>query len=115
MQRVEGFRDGMIAASLLLEEGLFVEGAFDFESGIKAGEHLLTQGQRPTAIFATNDDLALGALTGAPRLKLRVPDDLSVVGFDDTPAGLARKSVGQGTSVSVRVELGGRRLRTTKT
>src|SRR3546814_19426239 len=69
-------------------EGLFVEGAFDFESGIKAGEHLLTQGQRPTAIFATNDDMALGALTVAHRLTLRVPEDLSVVGFDDTPAGL---------------------------
>jgi LacI family transcriptional regulator len=88
MQRVEGFREGMAAAKLPLDPLLFVEGAFDFESGISAGTHLLTQDQRPTAIFATNDDMALGTLTVAHRMKLRVPEDLSVVGFDDTPAGL---------------------------
>ena len=88
LQRVEGFRDGLAAAHLPLEDALFVEGAFDFESGITASKWLLTQARRPTAIFATNDDMALGTLTVAHQLRLRVPDDLSVVGFDDTPAGL---------------------------
>lgn len=88
LERVEGFRDGLIAAGLPLDGGLFVEGAFDFASGIAAGEVLLARDRRPTAIFATNDDMALGVLTLAHRLGLRVPEDLSVVGFDDTPAGL---------------------------
>lgn len=88
VRRVDGFRDGLIAAGLPLDEALFVEGAFDFASGIAAGERLLAQAQRPTAIFATNDDMALGVLTLSHRLGLRVPEDLSVAGFDDTPAGL---------------------------
>ncbi|WP_176592121.1 LacI family DNA-binding transcriptional regulator [Sphingobium sp. EM0848] len=88
MQRIEGFRDGLAAANLPLDQTLFVEGSFDFSSGIAAAETLLTRSERPTAIFATNDDMALGALTVAHRLTLRVPEELSVVGFDDTPAGL---------------------------
>lgn len=88
VQRVEGFRDGLAAAHIPLADVQFVEGAFDFDSGIAAGETLLAQARRPSAIFATNDDMALGALTVAHRLGLRVPEDLSVVGFDDTPAGL---------------------------
>lgn len=88
LHRVEGFRDGLIAAGLPLDEALFVEGAFDFASGIAAAERLVAQQDRPSAIFATNDDMALGVLTLAHRMGLRVPEDLSVAGFDDTPAGL---------------------------
>ncbi|WP_022684150.1 LacI family DNA-binding transcriptional regulator [Sphingobium bisphenolivorans] len=88
LRRVEGFRDGLAARGLPGDETLFVEGAFDFASGIAAGEALLGRQPRPTAIFATNDDMALGVLTLAHRIGLRVPEDLSVVGFDDTPAGL---------------------------
>lgn len=84
--RVEGFREGLTAAGFALDPSLFVEGRFDFESGIEAGEALLALRDRPTAIFATNDNMALGVLTLAHRMNLRVPEDLSVVGFDDTPA-----------------------------
>lgn len=87
-QRVEGFREGLAAAGVSLDDALCVEGAFDFPSGIVAGEALLRLAQPPSAIFATNDDMALGVLTIAHRLGLRVPEDLSVVGFDDTPASL---------------------------
>ncbi len=86
--RVEGFRAGLAAAKLDAEPSLFVEGRFDFESGIEAAETLLGRPSPPTAIFATNDAMALGVLTYAHRVGLRVPDDLSVVGFDDTPASL---------------------------
>lgn len=88
LHRVEGFCDGLAAAGVAMEESLFVEGAFDFASGIRAGETLLALPQPPSAIFATNDDMALGVLTLAHRIGLRVPEDLSVVGFDDTPASL---------------------------
>ncbi|WP_242127066.1 LacI family DNA-binding transcriptional regulator [Sphingobium sp. Sx8-8] len=87
-RRVEGFRDGLAAAGIVARDALFVEGRFDFTSGIAAGERLLAQTPRPTAIFATNDDMALGVLTVAHRIGLRVPEDLSVAGFDNTPAGL---------------------------
>lgn len=86
--RVDGFREGLAAAGLAEEEALFVEGGFNYPSGIAAGETLLGLAEPPTAIFATNDDMALGVLQLARQRGLRVPQDLSVVGFDDTPASL---------------------------
>ncbi|WP_375186573.1 LacI family DNA-binding transcriptional regulator [Sphingobium yanoikuyae] len=86
LQRVEGFREGMAAAGLPIDDSLFMQGSFDFASGIACAEALLQRDDRPTAIFATNDPMALGVLTLAHDLGLRVPEDLSVAGFDDTPA-----------------------------
>ncbi len=88
LRRVEGFRDGLAAADIAVDEALFVQGRFDFASGIEAGEALLALPQPPSAVFATNDDMALGVLTLAHRIGLRVPEDLSVTGFDDTSASL---------------------------
>lgn len=88
LRRVEGFRDGLAAAAVPIDESLFIGGGFTFTSGIAAGEALLALPEPPSAIFATNDDMALGVLTLAHRIGLRVPEDLSVVGFDDTPASL---------------------------
>lgn len=88
LRRVEGFRDGLAAAAVPVDESLFVDGGFTFGSGIAAGEALLALPEPPSAIFATNDDMALGVLTLAHQIGLRVPEDLSVVGFDDTPASL---------------------------
>lgn len=87
-RRVEGFREGLEAAALPVDQALFLPGRFDFASGIAAGEALLALPERPSAIFATNDEMALGVLTLAHRVGLRVPEDLSVVGFDDTSASL---------------------------
>ncbi len=86
LERVEGFRDGLTMAGLSDDVSLYVEGRFDFASGIEAGERLLSRADPPSAIFATNDDMALGVLTLAHRMGLRIPENLSVVGFDDTPA-----------------------------
>jgi LacI family transcriptional regulator, repressor for deo operon, udp, cdd, tsx, nupC, and nupG len=58
-------------------------GDFTIESGAALGELLIARGQRPTAIFCFNDEMAIGVITVARRSGLRVPDDLSVVGFDD--------------------------------
>jgi LacI family transcriptional regulator len=88
LRRVEGFRDGLAAADIAIDEALFLPGRFDFASGIEAGEALLALPEPPTAVFATNDEMALGMLTLAHRLGLRVPEDLSVAGFDDTSASL---------------------------
>ncbi|WP_420145671.1 LacI family DNA-binding transcriptional regulator [Sphingobium sp.] len=88
LRRVDGFRDGLADAGIATDDSLFVQGRFDFASGIEAGEQLLALPQPPSAIFATNDEMALGVLTLAHRVGMRVPEDLSVAGFDDTTASL---------------------------
>jgi len=63
---------------------LVVQGMFTYRSGLDAAEHLLALEERPTAIFASNDDMAAAAVAVAHRLGLDVPGDLTVTGFDDT-------------------------------
>src|SRR5690606_8783843 len=62
-----------------------VDGAYTYESGIAAAERVLALKPRPTAIFASNDEMAAGVYHAARQLGLSIPADLSVVGFDDTP------------------------------
>jgi LacI family transcriptional regulator len=57
---------------------------FTYDSGVEAGRRLLARADRPTAILAQNDDMAVGAMMAARELGLTVPDDVSVVGFDDS-------------------------------
>ena len=66
------------------EPSLVVDGEFDFDSGVRGAKALLDQPDRPTAIFASNDDMAAGVLSVAHDRGVRVPDELSVAGFDDT-------------------------------
>ena len=61
-------------------------GTFTFESGVEAAHRLLSLARPPTAVFASNDDMALGVLAAAQRLGIAVPRDLSIVGFDDSRA-----------------------------
>jgi LacI family transcriptional regulator len=63
-----------------------VRGDFSFRSGQEQGEILLGATRRPTAIFAANDDMALGVMAAAQKLQVAVPSALSVAGFDDTPS-----------------------------
>lgn len=84
--RVAGFRAALDAAGLPVEDDLFVQGRFDFASGMDAGAALLARDPAPSAIFATNDEMAMGVLAVAHRMGLQVPGDLSVTGFDDTTA-----------------------------
>ena len=61
-----------------------LQGDFGFGSGADAAKQLLALEDRPTAIFASSDDMAAGVLATAHRMDIRVPDELSVAGFDDT-------------------------------
>ena len=83
--RYEGFHAAMTAAGLAVEPALIQQGYFTYRSGLEATEKLLTRKNPPTAIFASNDDMAAAAVSVAHRRGLDVPRDLSVVGFDDTP------------------------------
>ncbi|MCA9876257.1 MAG: LacI family DNA-binding transcriptional regulator [Thermomicrobiales bacterium] len=84
-ERLAGFREAMAEAEAPVDDTLIVEGAFDQESGLAAGRYLLSLPERPTAIFASDDAEAFGVLWAAREAGLRVPDELSVVGFDDVP------------------------------
>jgi LacI family transcriptional regulator len=82
-ERRAGLEEGLTAAGLQLRPDFVAEGAYTFDSGASCGEALLSQPKRPTAIFCANDEMAAGLLQAARRAHLRVPEDLSVVGFDD--------------------------------
>lgn len=85
-ERLLGYQDAMAAHHLDIEPSLVRPGRFSFQSGCEAAEALIAGQPRPTAILASNDDMALGVLWVAQRAGLHVPGDLSVAAFDDTAA-----------------------------
>lgn len=88
LERRFGYEQAMQRADLPLHPELIADGEFTFESGLRAAERLLALATPPTAIVASNDEMAAGALWVAQQRGLRLPDDLSVVGFDDTPRAM---------------------------
>ena len=84
-ERRAGFIAGMAEFDLELKPEFTVEGAYTYESGVKCATRLFLMKDRPTAIFAGNDEMAVGVYFAARKAGLRIPEDLSVVGYDDTP------------------------------
>lgn len=82
--RLAGYADTFAATGLSVDEDLIVSGDFTYVSGMESAKQLMAQNPPPTAIFATNDDMAAGAIAAAHQAGLRVPQDISIVGFDDT-------------------------------
>ncbi|MEY4269136.1 MAG: hypothetical protein RLZZ58_352 [Pseudomonadota bacterium] len=82
--RLRGWRDAMRAAGLP-DDGLHAHGDFGYDSGVAAIQTLLAAASPPTAIIASNDQMALGVLDTITAQGLRVPDDLSLVSFDNSP------------------------------
>ncbi|MEW9552236.1 LacI family DNA-binding transcriptional regulator [Nonomuraea sp. NPDC050783] len=83
--RLDGYRTALDMAGVPADPGLVVRGDFLIEGGMAAALRLLELPDPPTAVFATNDGQAIGVYHAARRLGLRVPEDLSVIGFDDLP------------------------------
>ncbi|GGP01857.1 substrate-binding domain-containing protein [Nonomuraea glycinis] len=83
--RLDGYRTALDMAGLPVDPELIGRGDFFIERGLAESHRMLRLPDRPTAIFATNDGQAIGAYHAAHQLGLRIPDDLSVVGFDDLP------------------------------
>jgi len=83
-ERWTGFRRAMDEAGLELDPSLIGHGLYTFESGLEAARPLLDRPDRPTAIFAQNDDMAAAAIIAAGELGIAVPSELSVAGFDDS-------------------------------
>ena len=88
-RRYEGFLDAMREADISVKDEWCPVGDFSYESGLRGAEALLGLEDRPSAIFASNDEMASAALATAYKLNIRVPDALSVVGFDDAPVSRA--------------------------
>jgi LacI family transcriptional regulator len=81
--RLRGYHAALVAAGIMPQPELVVRSDFEIPGGVAAAELLLDAAEPPTAIFAFNDNLAIGAIRAARARGLRVPEDLSVVGFDD--------------------------------
>jgi LacI family transcriptional regulator len=84
VDRVAGYQRAMLEAGLP-DEGLVFRGEFNQGSGYEMAEKALALSPRPTALFAANNFIAIGALKALRAAKLRVPDDISIVAFDDLP------------------------------
>lgn len=83
--RLGGFLETLESAGLELPENRIVTSAFDVDGGIDAGRRLLARHDRPRAIFAVSDTIAIGILGVARDLHLNIPDDLALIGYNDIP------------------------------
>ncbi|MGB9593341.1 MAG: LacI family DNA-binding transcriptional regulator [Anaerolineae bacterium] len=83
--RMDGYRAALEAAGIAFDPALVADGDGRPAAAMRATEHLLSRGVRPTAIFCYNDMTAIGTIRALKRMGIRVPDDISVVGYDDIP------------------------------
>jgi LacI family transcriptional regulator len=83
--RIDGYRSALERAGVGFDRALVRHGDFQHDGGFRRGGELLDLADRPTAVFAANDQQALGVYEAARQRGLRIPQDLSIVGFDDLP------------------------------
>jgi LacI family transcriptional regulator len=83
-ERLEGFCDALEMHGCRAREDMIARGAYTFESGMACGRSLLASLTPPTAVFASNDEMAAGVIYAAREMGLDVPGDVSVAGFDDS-------------------------------
>ena len=84
-ERLRGYEKALTENGVNREKSWVAPGQFTYASGVKAGERLLSLSEPPTAVFASNDDMAAAVLAVAASKGIKVPEELSVVGFDDSP------------------------------
>lgn len=82
-ERLTGYQQQLAQSGIPLDETLIIKGDFQYEGGYAAAQQLLALAEPPTAIFACNDLMAVGIISAATQMGVHIPDDLSVVGFDD--------------------------------
>ena len=84
-ERLAGFKAALKSNNLTLDESNIINGQYSFESGVEGAKTLLAKSNRPTAIVACNDEIAAGALFAARLEGVAIPEELSIVGFEDSP------------------------------
>ncbi len=84
-ERLKGFKQALADHQLKVDPQLILDGRYAFESGVENAQALLSQANPPTAMFACNDEIAAGALFAARLAGVAIPDQLSIVGFENSP------------------------------
>jgi LacI family transcriptional regulator len=102
IERYEGFRRTLENTGISLPANRIAMGAYTFQSGAECAEWLLNSGHPPTAIFASNDEMAIGVMATAKKMGINIPGDLTVIGFDDSP--LATRVWPALTTVNLRIK-----------
>lgn len=82
-KRKQGYEKALQNSGLEVDEELQIEGTYDVKSGVECAQKLLLLNKKPTAIFCFNDDMAIGAMQFLQQQGFKIPDDISVMGFDD--------------------------------
>lgn len=83
LERREGYLQALIEEQIPIQSDYMVPGNYDMQSGYSAMEQLLSLKKRPTAVFCSNDDMAVGGIHAVFAKGLKVPQDISIIGFDD--------------------------------
>lgn len=86
-ERKEGFLNALIDNKLQIKSEYIAEGDYTFESGHRAMKKLLSLSKIPTAVFCSNDEMAVGAMKAISEAGLKIPNDISIIGFDDNQLG----------------------------
>lgn len=84
-ERLNGFKEALTNNQINIDEKLIIQGEYSFESGVQGANKLLSGDSKPTAIFACNDEIAAGALFAARLMNIKIPEQLSIIGFEDSP------------------------------
>ena len=85
IERLEGYQHALTENGIRPSKQMVIEGEYSFDSGVSGAKKLLSRKNRPTAIFASNDEMAAGALFAARLMGVDIPKELSIVGFEDSP------------------------------
>ncbi|MBZ9521724.1 MULTISPECIES: catabolite control protein A [Bacillus] len=88
VRKLAGYKRALEEAGIAFDDALVAEGDYSYDSGIEALAHLLEQSDKPTAVIAATDEMALGVIHGAQDRGVSIPDDLEVIGFDNTRLSL---------------------------
>lgn len=83
LNRRDGYMQALMESEIPVDRNYMIKGEYNLESGFKAMKELLLLPKVPTAVFCSNDDMAVGAMKAIFKAGLRVPEDISIVGFDD--------------------------------
>jgi LacI family transcriptional regulator len=84
-ERLGGYKEALRNNKIEIKDNHIIAGQYSFESGVQGANELLAGKDRPTAIFACNDEIAAGALFAARLMNINIPDQLSIIGFEDSP------------------------------
>ncbi|MFC4320391.1 LacI family DNA-binding transcriptional regulator [Litchfieldia salsa] len=101
-ERRDGYLKALIENNISINDQLIVKGNYDMESGYNAMKELLNKPVKPTAVFCSNDEMAIGGLNAALELGYQVPEDLSIIGFDDI--GFAKYTTPSLTTIKRPIE-----------